>query len=58
MNDELSSGHILISNNARPMPKLGLNGKFEIKRNQVDSTHHVLKEYIITCLDGALLLNH
>lgn len=34
MNDELSSGHMLISNNARPMPKLGLNGKFEIKRNK------------------------
>ena len=34
MNDELSSGHMLISNNARPMPKIGLNGKFEIKRNE------------------------
>ena len=34
LNDELSSGHMLISHNAEPMPKIGLVTSQYIKRNQ------------------------
>ena len=34
MNDLLSSGHMLISNNARPMPKIGLKGEIFLKKRQ------------------------
>lgn len=34
MNDDISSGSILISNNAQPMPKVGLLGSYELKKNE------------------------
>tara|TARA_B100001173_G_scaffold164206_1_gene142121 strand:- start:4563 stop:5816 length:1254 start_codon:yes stop_codon:yes gene_type:complete len=34
LNDNISSGSILISNNAQPMPKIGLISSYQLKRNR------------------------
>tara|TARA_B100001057_G_scaffold114593_2_gene113001 strand:- start:330 stop:1568 length:1239 start_codon:yes stop_codon:yes gene_type:complete len=34
LNDDLSSGHMLISKNAQPMPKIGLVINYSLKKNQ------------------------
>ena len=34
LNDELSSGSILISKNAKPMPKIGLLSSYKLKKNE------------------------
>mgnify|MGYP001203149739 CR=1 FL=1 len=34
LNDDISSGSMLISNNAQPMPKIGLLGSYTSKRNE------------------------
>tara|TARA_B100000575_G_scaffold290845_1_gene295363 strand:- start:6638 stop:7882 length:1245 start_codon:yes stop_codon:yes gene_type:complete len=34
LNDQLSSGSMLISNNAEPMPKVGFSSSYNIKRNK------------------------